>query len=416
VIEQQRPCSADTYGRELHDTLQRDVDELVEFVRAGLRTASEAEGPRLRPLLREVVVLVLDGLFDQSENVDRPSWHHLGAGLASHVRTRPALAELFDVGTRRTWSFVLQRTGAMAAPASGATDVLIDIWNRLEAIRGPAVQQLLAGYDERRGRHGEEAAGPHAGLADAILDGSYDEPHGLVLAAKQVGFDLASPPGLLVVMARPGRVADLVDAARAVGTAIKGSIVGSPRGRPHDHVPVLVAGASTTEWTVVLGRAKSLAERHGVTILAAGPVEPLDGNGAFGRRYRVLVDRAPVAVAVTSSPLLLTAADVDYHFLLTRASVEERADFVWSTLGPVLATPKAKELLDLLDALYETREAYSGAARLLGVHRNTVDARRKKLTGSTGLSLDVPADAHRLFTASRWVKLLDPDTLGRPRQ
>lgn len=415
VDKEERPWGADTYRRELHQALQGDIDGLVEFVHAGVVVTDLPDGPSLRPVIRHAVTLMLRGLFGAADSLDASLWHRIGAGLALQEGPRPAVVGRFDTGTRLMWAYVLQRTATMSAPPSVAGNVLLDMWNRLEAVREPALAQLLAGYDERRERETNGGTNPPEALVDSILDSDYDDPDGLQLTAKRMGVDLTVTHGLFVVTVAPGREADLTVAASALEKAVKGCLFGSPRSRPRPHRPALVACPSTAAWAAKLRRANPLVDRFGVTLLTADPVAPIGPDRAVESHYRLLLRGAIVTAAVSSRPAVLDVADIEYHWLMTRASVEERADFVRATLESVLVAPKGDELLDLLDALYETRGGYAGAALLLGIHRNTVDGRRKKLTEATGLSLDVPADAHRLFTASRLLKLLDRATLGLPR-
>ncbi|WP_373563642.1 helix-turn-helix domain-containing protein [Brevibacterium oceani] len=62
-----------------------------------------------------------------------------------------------------------------------------------------------------------------------------------------------------------------------------------------------------------------------------------------------------------------------------------------ATLAPVLASGRARELLDSLGALIDTTTIAQAAVRLR-VHRNTVRAHREELEGLLGLDLGNGAD------------------------
>lgn len=236
--------------------------------------------------------------------------------------------------------------------------------------------------------------------------GIYDDPAELLLLAKERDVDLSVPHGLAIATGAGGRDVDLDSARRAIAAGLGGALVGPVGTQPARHLPFIAPSASVPEWNAALRRLRPVVNSAGLTLFTAGPFAPLGTDRSLERHFRLLLRGALVAPAASSRPAILDLANVDYHWLLTRASVEDRADFVRATLGPVTDTPKGGELLDLLDVLYETRDGYTGAANALDVHRNTVDARRKRLTDLTGLSLEVPGDAHRLFTASRLLRLL----------
>lgn len=159
MIDPQRPWGADMYRRDLHQALQDDVEGLVDFVHGILAQPETPMARQLRPATRQAVSLLLRGLFGGSDHLDASLWHRIGSTLAMHGTLRHAVRNAFETGTRRVWTYVLQRTAAMSTPSNVSAHILVELWSRLEALREPALSQLLAGYDERRRRNNAGATG-----------------------------------------------------------------------------------------------------------------------------------------------------------------------------------------------------------------------------------------------------------------
>ena len=401
----------DAYRREVRRLLESDTDGLVGFMLDGLLKEIPAyqgawgDAAEIRAAVRRSAELVVRSMFDgPADAADRAAWHLIGAQRARQGIEREELALGLDVAVKYGWDWLLQRLATVPAPGPVAATVLLDLWRSLGDASQAAREALLAGHKEERSLELSNAALPHAGLVARLLDTMWNSPDEMRRTAAGQGVDLGVPMGLLIVTRFQGDGRDLDKPSGDLAGAVKGAVVGPTRTLPMRHVPLLVPASTPRKWAEARRRAHAVAVQNTVVVLALDPVDPL---GPLETVYRHILRKAHVVPAATTSPGLVGADDIEYHWLLATAPLEDQADFVRRVLGPIFATGKKKaaEQLALLDALYETREGIVGAARELGIHRNTADLRKKRIAEVTGFSLDVTAEAHRLLTAARlrWV-------------
>lgn len=403
MIDGEQPTNGDAYRERLRRAVEDDFDALVHHLLAGLLAelpdyeASANDADDVRAAVKHSARLVLTAMLGGDLRLaDRSIWRVIGAQRARAGLRRDTLAAAPAVAMRRGFEFVLDKSTTIPAPGPLATAVLRDAWARLVVETATATETLLAGYDEQRSLDLSESTRPQLVLVDRLLSRFWDDRDEMVERGRRLGVDVTAPHGAIVLVSLRDSTADLAAAAKEVARLVPEALDGPCRTSPRPHVVLLVPARPVEPWRKALLRLGAVTTQLRLTIVVVDPLDPID---MLEVQYRKLLRSLTVLHAATSGPGTLTTLDLDYHWLLNQAPVEERIDMVRTVLGPLLDTPKARELLDLLDALYETRAGLAGAARALDIHPNTVNKRRRRVHESTGLSLDVPADAHRLFTA-----------------
>ena len=409
-MDEDLPTNGDAYRERLRTAVEDDFAALVDRLYSGLLEelpdyeTSTNHADDVRAAVTHSARLVVTAVFGGDPSTsDRSVWREIGAQRARGGLRRETMAMAPIVALRRGFDFVLGKSTTIAAPGALATAVLREVWNRLEGETASVATALLDGYDQQRSLDLSESTRPHAALVDRLLSGVWDDRNEIVERARRLGADITRPHGSLVLVSLGDPPADLARAAEELRRLVPEALAGACRTSPRPHVVLLVPTHESDTWARATPRARQVAEKHRLTVVV---VEPLDPLGTLAARYRQLLRSLSAIDAVGSGLATMTAFTLAYHSLLNRASVDERLDVIRTVLGPIIDTPKAGELLNCLDALYETREGVAGAARALEIHVNTFNRRKRRVHDLTGLSLDVPADAHQLFTARIFLKLL----------
>lgn len=403
MVDSEQPTDGDDYRARLLRAVEEDFASLVHHLHTGLvaelpEYEAGADHPDdVRAAVKHSARLVLAAMFGAGlQSSEQAIWRVIGAQRARTGLRREALAAAPAVAMHRGFDFVLGKSTAIQASGPLATAVLHDVWARLVAVTATVTETLLAGYDEQRSLDLSESTRPHPALVDRLLSGLWDDRDEIVERGRRLGVDVTCAHGALLLLSNRNAPSDLAAGAKGLAGRVPETLEGPCRTSPRPHVVLLVPARPERPWRTAVLRAGEVAAQHALQIVVIDPVDPVDElEQAYHRTLRFL---AAVPVAV-SGPGPLTLFDLTYHWAINQAPTDERVDVVRHVLGPLLGTPKAKELLDLLDALYETRAGLAGAARALGIHPNTVNKRKRQVHDLTGLSLDVPADAHRLFTA-----------------
>lgn len=410
MVDANQPTHGDAYRERLRRAVEDDFGILVDRLYAGLveelpdYAAGTDHPDDIRAAVTHSARLVVSAVFSgDPSSPDRSVWRMIGAQRARAGLRREAMAAAPAVALRRGFDFVLDKSTAIAAPGPLASAVIREVWNRLADETASVTDALLAGYDEQRSLDLSESTRPQVALVDRLLFHVWDEPGEIVERGRRLGADVTCPHGALLLVSLRDSQADLAAAAEDLCRLVPEALEGPCRTSPRPHVALLVPARPLGTWRTAARRGGAIATKHRLTVVV---VEPLDLLDLLEATYRRTLRSLAAIPAVTSGPGTLTMFDLEYHWLLNRASVDERADVVRTVLGPILDTPKAGGLLDLLDALYETRAGITGAARALAIHPNTANKRKRLVYDLTGLSLDVPADAHRLFTARALLKVL----------
>ncbi|MDQ3756439.1 MAG: helix-turn-helix domain-containing protein [Actinomycetota bacterium] len=382
--------------------MEDDFQSLVGQVFTGLvdglpdYAAGFSDADDVRAALKRSARLVLSAVFgDELQQSERMVWRVIGAQRARAGLRRESVAAAPTVVLGQGFEFILEKSSTIAAPGTLATAVLRHVWARLMTETAAAAEELLRGYDEQRSLDLCETTRPQLALVDRLLSRLWDERAEMIERGRRLGADITRHHGGLVILSADDSPRDVAAAAANLAVSVPEALEGPCRTSPRPHVVLLVPAQPATPWRKSLRHSHELTARHRVTVVTIEPLDPLD---MLEPRYRRVL-RSLAGALEAAAPGRVSAADLDFHWTLHRAPVEDRVDVVRSVLGPVLESPRAGELLDLLDALYETREGKNGAARALAIHPNTVANRKRLLHERTGLSPDVSKDAHRLFTA-----------------
>jgi len=265
-----------------------------------------------------------------------------------------------------------------------------------------------------------EAIAPHAihgadpasaeDVLHAILHGRYASEELAVRAAMRAGHDVRTPHGF-VGFAASG---DAGDVANAVATMrrLVAAVVAVRREPGAAQATLVVAAPLPTcrmlrtdagsehgpTWSHAFQMAAQVAQAHGVGAVA---VEPVSGLAAL-RRSVILTERLS-RLAAGQPGRLLTQRDLSLDLLLDSVDAGARDLFVDTALAPVLrlTASRAAPLLETIRAITRSGGSFVVAARLLGVHRETVKYRAQRLRDLTGYSVTDPGHLMRLDLALR---------------
>jgi hypothetical protein len=235
---------------------------------------------------------------------------------------------------------------------------------------------------------------------DDLLSGAFGEDDEIVVRARNFGFDLRRPHGLvLVTTARADQDRATIRSAVASLLPSLGNTADVPMTSDvTPHVAVVVP-MSTMTWDEVTEAVKKMSRTQRVTAVLASPVA---GARALHAAYRRARDLLPIAVSVFRRPHVVEADELVVYQILRGSRAEDRDDFLQRTLGPVLHLPEVQRtpLLQTLDALHEGSGHTETAAAMLGVHTNTVRYRIGRVHHLTGLRYDHPPDRFKLEVAT----------------
>jgi sugar diacid utilization regulator len=329
----------------------------------------------------------------------------IGAQRARQGFSRDAMSAAIQAAMRTGYKRLVHCALGIEASSDTAVRAMGQLSMRLFDFVQDATSALTVGYIQEMEQQVTTRVREQAALVDRLLEASWLDEGELRGHAKLLGFELEGPSGVLLVTGGSGQEpAGLRTAATAVAEAVAGAIEGPARSSPIPHVVLMVSAAGDGGWDAVLQAADQVAARHGVFVLAAGPVEHL---GSLNAVYRRAQPDMMFLRAARGGPGAVPVKDLKAYRILAGAPLEDRLDFVHQILGPVLqlSEHKAVELLDTLEALYDHRGSVAEVAAELKIHDKTVRYRLRRVQELTGLSSDVPGDRLQLDIAVRLRRL-----------
>jgi DNA-binding PucR family transcriptional regulator len=172
-----------------------------------------------------------------------------------------------------------------------------------------------------------------------------------------------------------------------------------PRLPEEEHTAVAV-NASPAAWSRALYAAEQTVRIQRVSGAAVGPLSGVRGlRDGVRRAARV----AAIVGRSSGEPRLFTQRDLTLDLLLSAVDSEACDGFVAGVLGPVLdlAPSRAAPLLETLRVLSGSGGGFAAAAKVLGVHRETVKYRVRRVQELTGYVATDPAHRTHLDIALR---------------
>jgi len=328
------------------------------------------------------------------------------------VIDEPVSWELVDACLRAAMETILERsaTAASTLDAGVAVATVTSVAQRLSwaAIR---LRDAMTGSGPRAGRDGESAEG----VVRAALRGDYPSDEIALRAALRAGHDLRNPHGVIGLAAHRapnGSAGGDLAAAMASMRRLVAAAVTADVHEAAGHamlvvaVPPLLRRVLRTDagsehgptWSHAIHVAGEVARTHGVCAVVVAPVE---GVAAL-RQSIARAERMARLVADTPGSVF-SEGELSLDLLLDSVDADVRELFVSTVLDPVLRlTPaRAAPLLETIRALTVSKGSFAVAAKVLGVHRETVKYRAHRLRDLTGYSVADPNHLMRLDLALR---------------
>ncbi|MFD6194543.1 PucR family transcriptional regulator [Streptomyces sp. NPDC060275] len=361
---------------DLTDRLTALLREQEPAYRAALTQDPTATWQEAHRSLRHSVASLLDprGARDAAR---RCSWR-IGAARAEQGLPLDALLHAFRLGGSLVWQRLVEET-SRAAPEDVRllVHVAADVWNFVDE----HCTLVADAYRQTEWQIGRRRENRVRQLAAGLLDGT-------------------------------GRIADLPEAARALGLPEQGryvvvAVTGGPPARP-DAARAAVPPGSRVHWhagadadygiVLLAGDHDGLPDPHQpeaaprvpVPGLRVGVGSPVDGLAAVGDARR-LADTA-LAICPPAGGTVRLADQLPAALVVS--SPELGRDLAEKVLGPLLRLDSADRevLLDTLTTWLDCDGSAQRAGERLYCHRNTVLNRLRRCEQLTGRSLARPAD------------------------
>jgi hypothetical protein len=392
------------------DQLDERLDVIVSAVVGALRRditdyqppdADPALVQNLEPSVRRALQLVLR-LWRERRRLspgDRVVMGMIGTQRAEQGVALESLSAAVRIARSIGWTHTVEAARRLD-PGPEVARALGDLAALLFDIADDIREAITSGHgrvEETRVRARERT---RSQVFDDLITGSFEEDDEIVVRARNFGFDLRRPHGLvLVTTARADQDRAVVRTAVAALLPSLGNAAEVPMMSdvtPHVAVVVPVSGVT---WDEVVAAVQKMSRAQRVTAVMA---EPVPGARALHAAYRRARDLLPIAVSVFRRPHVVEADELVVYQILRGSRAEDRDDFLQRTLGPVLHLPEVQRtpLLETLDALHEGGGHTETAAAMLGVHTNTVRYRIGRIHHLTGLRYDNPPDRFKLEVAT----------------
>ncbi len=300
---------------------------------------------------------------------------------------------------------------ARDVPAPGAVALAAVQWFRaaLSRFRQEAADAMRVGHVNEQGRAPQTLANRRIWLVDRLLYGLWDDQEELAREAVGLGCELSPPFALLLVTAAGNTDLDgLRRAATKIADDLPMAIEGPARPFPTArHVVVLVPRHSVSGQAVFADTLSGTAQAAVLHVLVPDPAVSLTAlPTVYSRTTRDL----SLPARMKLPPGIVSADDLSYYRIITRAPPDELADLATRFVGPLLRG-NSTNLIETLEVLRRSPDVASAAAAL-GKHENTVYQHMRRITEKTGCDLRVQAEAEKVFTGLLLRFAIEPDALG----
>jgi hypothetical protein len=281
-----------------------------------------------------------------------------------------------------------------------------DITEILDRFEDEACSALAEGHDKAWAHVLSGGDRGEAVLVDRLLEQRFVDGDEVVAHAVAMGLSSSRPAHVVVVTTSERPAPERLCATAADLRPLVMSAVGPLRSTHGLHLPCVVQPGGEAERAGLLDRLAQVGRRHGTTLV-------LDENGAplteLAPRYRSVRDSLPFLATATTRPGAVRALIVRFHQVAWSGTPAERAEMLTAIVGPLHAVPEREraELLQTLDALYETGGSVAALARHLHVHKNTLGNRLRRVQEVLGLDVRQPCERLVLETALRMRHVLD---------
>jgi sugar diacid utilization regulator len=413
-MDPQHKLDVDAFRNDVVRRLQDSLDELVETMFAAMldrippyRDLDPAELEDIRSGVRRAAGFFLRGMAEDRklERNEVAALHVIGAQRARQGIAREHMVNSVQVAMEAGYAYLMGRAAEPEAPPETAVAGLGQMSLRLFSFLKDFTEALTAGYLEEQEQRLTSKVRAQAALVDRLLEGSWTDEEEVRAHAQQLGYEITTPCGLLLVLPVAEReTAKLRPAAASIAGASPSLIEGPTRSIRSPHVVLLAPSRSGQPWAVLLDAVRTSAEEAGVVVVAADPVDRLsDLSIAYGRAERDI----SLAHAARRDAGLVSATDLRLYRVLSGADAADRLDFVDQVLGPVIRAGERKgvELMETLEALWSNRGRIVAVAAALRIHEKTVRYRLRNIQDLTGLRLDVPPDRLQIDVALRLRRL-----------
>jgi PucR C-terminal helix-turn-helix domain/GGDEF-like domain len=333
----------------------------------------------------------------------------VGAERAAQGYSLDTVLHAFRVSRRRAWQFLMAKADTFP-PSPALLAAVGELAQRLADQSDDSFKAISRGHHGRRERDLSAAARAQAQLINSILAGTSPRDGRLIERARRLGCDVTVPHAvLLLAPLRDGSddpSSQLGPARTALLARRPDALDGSVRGEPSAHAVVLAPCRSAADWRAVRGAALDVAEGHGLVVLATEPVAGVDG---LHHAYASGAQLVPIASHVAVGPTVFSPDELAVYRIVASASGEDRAALLGGPVERLLGLPSRQRdrYVATLWAVYDARGDLRRAATTLNISYRTVYGHLREIRERTGISLDDPDTAVRVFLALHALRASD---------
>lgn len=405
--------ASDTKDQYRHAIVQRAVgrrSELVEVIVGNIldelseyaNGRSPAELEDIRVGVQHSIDLCLSIIHVGGRPLDHDEHTLLrgtGAQRARQGIPKPAVLASVKIAMRVGRTFLMTCTD-VGDDAAALMAAFRRITEALDTFEDEACSALGDGHDEGSAEVLMGGDRGEAMLVDRLLEQRFVSDEEVLDHASRVG--LSRHRASYVVTVSSVGVADEAR-LRATAADLRSVVVvavGPLRLTSPLHLPLVVQPRDPAEWLQLVDRLGHIARRHGTAVVWSEDGLPLT---ALSPVYKTVREGLPFLVAATRWAGAVPSLLVRFHRTQATGTPAQRAALLAEILQPLGSLPDREraELLEALDALYETGGSSAGLARHLHLHKNTVANRLRRVQEVLGLDVRRPAERLVVETALR---------------
>jgi hypothetical protein len=380
------------------------LDELPEY--ANGRSAAELEDIRVG--VQHSIDLCLSILGPGGRLLhpeERSLLRCTGGQRARQGIPKPVVLASVKIAVRVGRAF-LMTCNDVGEDAAALVAAFRDITEILDRFEDEACSSLAEGHDEAWGQVLSAADRGEAVLVDRLLEQRFEDGEEVLAHAADVGLSRLRAAHVAVVTSVGVLDEKRLRAAVAELRVLAMLAVGPLRVTHRVHLPFVVQPRDPEEWQRFVERLPQVAAKHGTTVVWAERPTALTDLAPV---YASLRDGLPFLAAGSSRAGAQRALITRFFRVVCSGTPEERAELFEEIVRPLagLAPRERNELLEALDALYETGGTSAALARHLHLHKNTVAGRLRRVHEVLGLDVRRPVERLVLEIALRMRHVAD---------
>lgn len=355
----------------------------------------------------ELCLLVLDENRRLNDD-ERAALHFTGGQRARQGIPKAAVLRSVTYATRHGYKFLVACAADPDHDVSSLAAALQGIRGLLDDFEDDAIHALADGYDEAYASLLNTAGRREAILVDRLLERRWHEDDELARHAVAVGLQTKRNARLLVITGLEPPTAERLEATVERVRSLAPVALGPLRATTRLHLPVVIQPRDESVWGRVRDELDVAAKRQRTVIIVGDRAVSL---AEVADLYRPIEASLRFLSAATGKHGVISALLVRFHRVMSVGTPDDQRELRDFVLAPLLASRDRDELLSTLDALYDEGGSWASLARVLGLHKNTLSNRMRRVLTLTGLDVQRPPERLVLELMLRQRHVAEPEPL-----